>query len=759
MIHKLCLSDHDTAQTLTVPLNRRKTFVSWFEYKRNYCVDNVKKFYSSLAALSFSEVLCSADLSASFDIFYELVCMFYELCFPLIKVKFSNKKSKVNWFSRGLRISCKVKRQLFMKTRIHDHNIDSHHGAHYKQYSKLLKKCINKSQRINNCRYIKTSINKCKATWNVISSAINNNVDKNSNDICSLNYNNETFNNPIDICNIFNNHFIDITNKSITNEIKIENKLINKNPRSIFLRPIDEMETIKIIRSLHNSQSCGLDGITTNLLKLVAPFLSVPLTHIINLSFCQGLFPERLKVSIVKPLFKRGDRSDPNNYRPITIVSTFSKVIEKAMCVRLNEFLNKHDILHSEQYGFRKGFSTELACFNFVKYITETINAKIPVASLFLDMSRAFDFVQHSILLDKLESYGIRGVALGWFRSYLADRRQCTEINRFNSKNTQPLRQVFRSGQRVNAFGVPQGSNLGPLLFLLYVNDLPLATSSRCLLYADDTTVIVRSSNRSELTPDINNTLVDIINWMDRNNLNINLSKTQIIQFQSYNTNALQLRVNYGGSLVEETNSVKFLGLHIDKHLNWKHHIDYICNRLNRFVYALRRLRKTVSVEAANTAYHGHVSSVLSYGLILWGNSVEVGRVFVLQKKCVRAISNAWYTDSCRPLFKKLNVLPLPCLYIRNICVFTEVNSRYFKKHTEVSIRQQRQQYRSLLHQPKCNTDIYKRNTYNMCIKLFNNLPHEIKLLHGLEFKTKLTEWLLNHCFYSVKEFTDKKFV
>lgn len=256
----------------------------------------------------------------------------------------------------------------------------------------------------------------------------------------------------------------------------------------------------------------------------------------------------------------------------------------------------------------------------------------------------------------------------------------------------------------------------------------------------------------------INNALSDIYTWTNNNNLKINLTKTKCMQFHSYNSNSRHINIKYNEIPVEETSCTKFLGLNIDTHLNWKKHIESICTKLDRFVYALRRLGKTVSTQAAMTAYYGYVSSTLNYGLLIWGNSVHVDKAFILQKKCVRAITNAWYTDSCKPIFKKHNILPLACMYIKKVCIFVKTHMEYFKLRSEIYKGNQRAQYRTLLYQPPCRADIYKRNAYNTCIEIFNKLPDSIKLLHDIEFKNVLTKWLQENCFYSVKEYMNMSY-
>lgn len=233
----------------------------------------------------------------------------------------------------------------------------------------------------------------------------------------------------------------------------------------------------------------------------------------------------------------------------------------------------------------------------------------------------------------------------------------------------------------------------------------------------------------------------------------MNINKTKIIQFHSYNSKLISLDVTIDNQKLEQVNSFKFLGMHLDEHLNWKIHVDTVCQRLGRFVFALKRVRQTVSVEAALAAYHGYVSSILSYGLIMWGNSVNSDKAFKVQKRCIRVLNKAWFLDSCKPLFKKCNILPLPCMYIKDVCIFVRTHANYFRKRSEVILRQKRAKFQNLLFQPICHREIYKKNVFNMCIIIYNKLPDNIKLLQGNKFKSDLHQWLLDNCFYNIKDY------
>lgn len=493
------------------------------------------------------------------------------------------------------------------------------------------------------------------------------------------------------------------------------------------------------------------------MLKLCAEFISAPLSYILNLSFLEGCFPKKLKIAVVKPLFKKGDDKDINNYRPITIIPILSKVFERVIYNRLNKFIDKYNILTTQQFGFRKNRSTTLACYNLVKEVTECIDNKMPVAALLLDLSKAFDLIDHGLLLAKIEKYGLRGTAHDWLHSYLSDRSQCTQITRMTSdENSKTIfKKQFQSKYRINNRGVPQGSILGPLLFLLFINDLPSVTHHKCLLFADDTTLIMKCTNPELYEYEINCAINEIVTWLNENRLMININKTKLIQFRNYKMNPITLDIKYQLSKVEKVESALFLGIMIDQHLSWKQHINLVCNKLNRFVYALKRVRKTVSQRASLAAYHGYVSSVLLYGLPLWGNSVDLLKAFKVQKKCIRAVCGAWFLDTCKPLFLKTKVLPLPCMYIREICVFVKQYPNYFIRHEELLARHTRHKNRIYL--PKHHSTFHSKNAFCMAVKIFNKLPDEFKELPLSLFKRRLSKWLLLNCFYSTDEYFSYK--
>lgn len=300
--------------------------------------------------------------------------------------------------------------------------------------------------------------------------------------------------------------------------------------------------------------------------------------------------------------------------------------------MRVLNFFNKHNVLANEQFGFRRKRSTQTAIYTLMRYIANNINNRTPSSALFLDLSKAFEFVNHSILFEKLHRYGIRGPALQWFESFLSNRKQFTRVTKFN--NATNNLEVIDSKSRCVSCGVGQGTILGPLLFLVYINDLPQAiTSGNCVLFADDITIVMDCKDTDTHDSVVNNTFKDVINWLDSNALKINIDKTKLIYFRSIKAKYQYFTVKHKGQCVQQIHSTKFLGIMVDEHLTWKEHVDNLCKKINKFVFALQKITNVASREIALLVYHAYVCSIIRYGILIWGYSCHMAQVFLAQKK------------------------------------------------------------------------------------------------------------------------------
>jgi retron-type reverse transcriptase len=297
--------------------------------------------------------------------------------------------------------------------------------------------------------------------------------------------------------------------------------LKNRNQTEFILAHISDNEIQDIIEALPN-KGCGPASISLKLLKSVADLIIFPLSRIINPSFSSGTFPEVLKTQKIIPLHKGGSTQDLNNFRPISLLSIFDKIIEKLMHKRLYTFLEIHNIIYENQFGFKKKHSTSHSLMEITEKIKESIDNGNYGCGIFIDLKKAFDTVNHNILLMKLEHYGVRGSSLQWFESYLTNRKQFVYFNGVSSET------------KTITCGVPQGSVLGPLLFLLYINDLPsISDKLRFFLFADDTNIYYESKDLIELEKTVNSELKKLCLWLNLNRLALNVGKTNFVIFRA----------------------------------------------------------------------------------------------------------------------------------------------------------------------------------------------------------------------------------
>lgn len=740
IVLELALSDH-TAQLLNCPISTTSTRNHWRTIRRDYSKENIDKFKTYLNGLSFAEVYEAKDPNIAYNAFIEMFSFLYTQCFPetLICVKVKRRPS---WVSHGIKICSKKKRHLLWQYRQKPTNINKNK---FKSYSKLFKKIINLTQRAQNIHKIKKSNNKSKTTWEIINQT-KLNIPKNT--IDKILYNNETVTEPKIIANIFNDYFIDkiepITSSGTTVAKQI---LIRKD--SMFMAPSIALDILKIIATLKNTNSVGYDGICTKIVKTVAYEISEPISHIINLSISEGIFPNALKKSIVKPLFKKQDRELIECYRPISLVPIISKIIEKYIYREFNAYFEKNHILCDEQKGFREKKTINLAIYDFLRTVMTNMDKNTQVCAIFCDMTQAFDYVQHDILLKKLDAYGIRGNIFNLIQSYLHDRQQVTQISRINMSSKRE--EIFTSCERIVPHGVPQGSVLGPLMFTLYINDFPKSIKYPMTLFADDSTITIPCHNKYTYETDIKNTLIEAVTWLNNNNLKININKTLIMHFSQRSLLFSTLDIKYNNNKIQTANTTKFLGLTIDRNLNWKAHIEALAKRISSGAYALYKLSRVLNIEALLTAYHGLVESVIRYGVIFWGNSTDRDIVFKRQKYCLRSMFNLKTTDSCKNYFTKYRILTLPSLYILEIAMFVKTNPQLFPRMADKFPRNRRDDSKLCLHSSK--TALMHKSVFCMAPIIYNKLPKSLKELTIPKFKQTLKLILAQKAYYSITEF------
>uniref|UniRef100_A0A3P9L4Z8 Reverse transcriptase domain-containing protein n=1 Tax=Oryzias latipes TaxID=8090 RepID=A0A3P9L4Z8_ORYLA len=325
--------------------------------------------------------------------------------------------------------------------------------------------------------------------------------------------------------------------------------------------------------------------------KKVIHSVAKPLTYICNLSLQTGRFPNQMKIAKVIPIYKSGDKHQFTNYRPVSLLPQFSKILEKIFNDKLALFIEKHNIINENQYGFRENRSTSLAIIDAVEEITNALDKKKYAAGIFIDLKKAFDTLNHDILLDKLEVYGIRGLALTWVKSYLTGRKQFVKIDEYTSETKEI------------SCGVPQGSILGPLLFNIYINDIfNVSKLMKLILFADDTNIFYSTDNQRELIKVVNTELNKIKLWMDYNKLSLNLNKTKVMFFGNYNANK-ELSIEINNVFIERVTEIKFLGVFIDDKLSWKPHIRHIQTKVSKSISIVNKSKHILGYNSRYLLY------------------------------------------------------------------------------------------------------------------------------------------------------------
>uniref|UniRef100_A0A3B3I2D7 Reverse transcriptase domain-containing protein n=1 Tax=Oryzias latipes TaxID=8090 RepID=A0A3B3I2D7_ORYLA len=356
-----------------------------------------------------------------------------------------------------------------------------------------------------------------------------------------------------------------------------------------------------------------------------------------------------MKIAKVILIYKSGDKHQFTNYRPVSLLPQFSKILEKIFNDKLALFIEKHNIINENQYGFRENRSTSLAIIDAVEEITNALDKKKYAAGIFIDLKKAFDTLNHDILLDKLEVNGIRGLALTWVKSYLTGRKQFVKIDEYTSE-TKEIR-----------CGVPQGSILGPLLFNIYINDIFNDSKlMKLILFADDTNIFYSTDNHRELIKVVNTELNKIKLWMDYNKLSLNLDKAKVMFFGNFNPNK-ELSIEINNVLIESVTEIKFLGVFIDDKLSWKPHIRHIQTKVSKSISIVNKSKHILGYNSRYLLYCSLILPYFAYCIEIWGNKYKssLHPLFLLQKRAVRIVHKAGYLDHTNNVFYQSRLLKL----------------------------------------------------------------------------------------------------
>ncbi|CAB3258559.1 unnamed protein product [Arctia plantaginis] len=587
-----------------------------------------------------------------------------------------------------------------------------------------------------------------KKTWEVIKTVTDTNVTRtNAEDLLNA-YGNKTT-----AIHYINSYFANIGNE-LASKIKPTHRskpncLTNPAPlKSMGLVEVDEIEINRVVNSLRTETAVGWYGIHTSVLKSARLYLVPVITHICNLAIRSGTFPRALKRSVVIPIFKNGDKGKVGNYRPISILPALSKILERVLNNYLTDFLDANNIISKNQYGFRKGLSTEDAVASLTQLAVRKIDDKQKCLGIFLDLSKAFDTVSIPILVKKLESVGVRGAALKIYTDYLKDRTQCVRIGSLTSNEVPVL------------CGVPQGSILGPTLFTIYLNelcDISLPNSHICS-YADDTAILVYGKTWAETRISAEQAFSLTVNWLANNLLTLNLEKTTYLTFainpssqpavDSITIKAHTCPINSlkcSCPSLNRTSSTKYLGVTLDHFLNWYEHMQILAARVRKLIYVFKKLRNSADLPILKTIYTSLCESIITYCIPLWGGSAKTRFIDLerAQRAVLKVMLRKPYRYPTNQLYKDAACLTVRQLYVLRACL---------RRHKTVHITDAASTNIVRRPKPPCpsvkfGTAFGRRNYEYQSANIYNKLHKILNLQHHTKFKVKIK---IEQCLHSL---------
>lgn len=693
------------------------------------------------------------------------------------KINSKNKPLKP-WITIGLIKSIRVRDNLKQKlnkkntyNNLHNLPPDNILILRYKAYRNLLNRLV----RVAKDNYYKTKFadanNDIRKTWQLINEATdspqllrNNDKIQVSNPQIPNNDPNNLSQTPHETAEIFINYFGEI-GKKLAADINIKKTKINplnkqkpandnrhklkRNENSIFFKPINNQEVLKYISELKSNSSAGIDNIQASTIKLTSKYIVNQLVHIFNLSLQEGTFPDHFKTATIVPIHKHGDKTNVGNYRPISILNHLSKLFEKSIKTRITEFFTKHNILSKNQFGFQTDLSTNDAICSLTSHIYKSVDSNKKTLAIFIDLAKAFDTVNHKLLLNKLETYGIRGCALKLLTNYLHKRTQYVKI-----ENT-------LSSPCYVEHGVPQGTVLGPLLFLVYINDLcELAINGNIVSYADDTALIFSGDTWIDVyrTAVLGFNFVSL--WLQDNLLTLNISKTIMLAFQLRNTDHLPDLTFHsenctkdnctpmsGCYVIKKAESAKYLGITIDTALSWKEHINDTTKKLRYILYKFYKLRYILKLPTLKMLYFALVQSRLIYGNLGWGavRDCHLKPIQKLQKRVIKIILHKPIRYQTNLLFKEINVMDIRQLYLKSLLLHAFLNYKPKNITNTHELHTTRFNTHSINCKiPQVNKATGQKHTTYLAPKIYNKLPINIKRVSNIIiFKKLASTWVV----------------
>ena len=658
--------------------------------------------------------------------------------------KFAPLKRKRTKQRKSPWVTTELLRQIHKRNYLKKLAVSTNDSSYWQQYKTARNQTNNEIKQAKRNFFTENlELNKTnpRKTWSLINELSSRKCS--SRNISEIKVQDKVINSPQEMAQAFNDHFVNI-GPSLAQEVPVTDKepesYLTPTKSSFCIRPPSISVVCKLLSEINEKKASGLDQIPCKLLKIAADIVGPSLTEIFTSSIETAVFPSEWKLAKVTPVFKKGMKDDLNNYRPISVISVVSKVFERLVYNQFYEYLNANQLLASCQSGFRSLHSTLTALLEANDSWSINIDKGLLNGVVFVDLKKAFDTIDHEILLCKLAYYGVEQRSLSWFRSYLHNRSQKCGIN------------GALSNANVLSCGVPQGSIIGPLLFLIYINDLPnCLQSASAKMFADDTNITCSADNLADLESIVNSELSNLTTWLKANKLSLNIAKTEFMTIGSRQKLQAEgdkvIQASLESKPIRRVDHTKSLGLIIDDRLSWNFQIDELCKRVSCAIGALKRLRPFVSEATAIQIYRALVLPYFDYCSAVWDGLCNrlADKVQKLQNRAARVILKAKYDTSSSILRNRLSwdtlairrkkqkaVLMYKCL---NGLVPNYLQNLFTHRCTSYNLRNQ--EYKITL--PKPRTDFLKRSFSYSGAKLWNDLPLSIQSSSSLaKFKREI---------------------
>ena len=643
----------------------------------------------------------------------------YNQAFPIKTKMVTSKRSNKPWITTELKLLITKKYKLL---KLYHRGIISRHS--FTLYRNLLNYVIKNSKVVYYQRRIHEA-NDSKGMWRVLNGLMGRSQ---SRPLVNIKKNNKNLNNQ-EAADEFNSHFSTVAANLVRTLPANDEPFpvnIQSPPASCFFHCVSDAELRRIMQTTKSKRG-PINEVQPNMLLRIIHIILPTLVTIFNNCFRLGHYPEMLKRARVIPIFKQGDHSSVINYRPISTLSFFNKVLEKAIHARLTNYFDITGALSKCQYGFRKKSNTTLAIVNLISHLLATFRNKTYTICMFLDLKKAFDTVDIELLLDKLERYGVRGPCLKLLKSYLTNRVQYVE---YNSKI---------SHERYMTAGVPQGSVLGPLLFNIFVNDIVKAFPQvKTILFADDTVFCIDGNSLEEAVDNTNRFIADLTKWLISNKLVAHPNKTKLMLFTSRQTNEVPV-IKFFNDNLEFVSNIKYLGITLDNKLSFSNHIDTVLTKLNKAKGIIRNVSHILPRNTLKTIYFSLVYPHLISSIIVWGGASlnKLKPIITCQNSILRIILRVKYDINRRPLMSNNNLyLTLRLLKFQDVYHFfllKFVNFAKFEDEDTFNIffsplvpRRAVTTRGTRLNLPAVRLEVERRATIFSCAKFYNKLPLEL---------------------------------